>query len=642
VSRTQQIVGEDTRPLLDEAMARARAVGDGRLELAALTHLGHIAWWHDDFATLARLYQRGVELEAEGVPEAEGVVRLGRAMLAQLAHDHDTMLAEVERIDPAHLDPGLATAADWLHVRALVALGRGGEAVPIADRGASVPGLAMQAIRAERLTTRWFAGRILEANELLLTIDPGNEPIPRDRFLLGVIVAGGHALFGRVGEAERCRAIALSTRGSVEGRRPALFLGHTAALIEAAKGNESAAAAAMGETLGADPLDLPLLDVLRVVLAPAYVLLPARRVEIVNIATGPDQVRALAVARGLVGAREGATEPVPLDPEQVLSALGVRWSLELAVRTADLVLARFVLTLWGPSGRRALREWATSDAVDTALRNGARSMLKTLPSPPAAALKVRVLGPMRLERDGDTVSHPDWRRERVRSLLALLVSNRRITREAAAAALWPDADTEAALGNLRVTLGYLHKVLEPDRASGDATWFVRAEGDVLVLADEGVGIDAWELDVLLDDADGAERAGAPSIALGHYEAALDLWQGDYLSDVYDDWAGPERDRVRARFLAASVRAGELLLGQGAVDRALRIGTRAVEAEPWSEPAHRLVMAAHLARGDRASARHALDRCYSALAELGVDPEPSTAVFERAILADSSRSTSSSA
>ena len=101
--------------------------------------------------------------------------------------------------------------------------------------------------------------------------------------------------------------------------------------------------------------------------------------------------------------------------------------------------------------------------------------------------------------------------------------------------------------------------------------------------------------------------------------------------------------MRARFLAASVRAGELLVGQGEVDRALRIGTRAVEAEPWSEPAHRLVMAAHLARGDRASARRALDRCYSALAELGVDPEPSTAVFERAILAaDSSRSTSSSA
>jgi DNA-binding SARP family transcriptional activator len=204
------------------------------------------------------------------------------------------------------------------------------------------------------------------------------------------------------------------------------------------------------------------------------------------------------------------------------------------------------------------------------------------------------------------------------------------------------SDTEAALGNLRVTLGYLHKVLEPDRASGDAPWFVRAEGEVLVLADEGVVIDAWDLDTLLDDADAAERAGAPTIALGHYEAALDLWRGDYLSEVYDDWAGPERDRVRARFLTASVRAGELLLGQGEVDRALRIGTRAVEAEPWSEPAHRLVMAAHLARGDRASARHALDRCYSALSELGVDPEPSTAVFERAILSDSSRSTSSSA
>jgi DNA-binding SARP family transcriptional activator len=223
-----------------------------------------------------------------------------------------------------------------------------------------------------------------------------------------------------------------------------------------------------------------------------------------------------------------------------------------------------------------------------------------------------------------------------------LVNQRRLSREVCATALWPESDAEAGLGNLRVTLGYLQKVLEPGRASGDAPWFVRTDGDALILSGDGLTVDAWELDRLLDAADESDRAGAPSAALRTYESALDLWHGDYLADVYDDWAGPERDRMRARFLAASVRAGELLLGQGSVDRALRIATRAVEAEPWSEPAHRLVMASHLARGDRASARHALDRCYSALAELGVDPEPSTAVFERAILADSSRSTSSSA
>jgi DNA-binding SARP family transcriptional activator len=242
-----------------------------------------------------------------------------------------------------------------------------------------------------------------------------------------------------------------------------------------------------------------------------------------------------------------------------------------------------------------------------------------------------VLGPAVLERGGEAVSHPDWRRERVRSLLLLLVARRLVTREAAATALWPELDAEAGPKNLRVTLGYLLKVMEPEREPNAASWFVRTRGDLLELSDEGLEVDAWEMERLLDQARAAEAAGAASAALPAYEAALALWRGDYLTDVYDDWAVPERDRLRARFLAASVRAGELLLARGDIDRALLMGTRALEAEPWSEMAHRLVLAAHVARGDRASARRALDRCYQALDELGVEPEPATVVFERAIV-----------
>jgi LuxR family transcriptional regulator, maltose regulon positive regulatory protein len=228
-------------------------------------------------------------------------------------------------------------------------------------------------------------------------------------------------------------------------------------------------------------------------------------------------------------------------------------------------------------------------------------------------------------------TRPEWGRERVRSLLCWLVARRRVTRSATEVALWPDFDGPTGGGNLRTTLGYLQRVLEPDRAAGDAPFHVRADGDALLLADEAVTVDAWEFERLLDEAADAEAAGAPSVALSAYEAALALWGGEYLVDVYDDWAGPERDRLRARFLAGSVRAGELQLAAGDVDRALRLATRAIEAEPWSEPAHRLAIAAHLARGDRASARRALERCHRAVHELGVEPAELTVMLERTVL-----------
>ena len=83
-------------------------------------------------------------------------------------------------------------------------------------------------------------------------------------------------------------------------------------------------------------------------------------------------------------------------------------------------------------------------------------------------------------------------------------------------------------------------------------------------------------------------------------------------------------------MAAAVRAGELTLAAGNPDEALRMAARALETEPWSEPAHRLMVASHLARGDRAAARRAMDTCLAQLADLGVPPTEDTEVVLRAI------------
>jgi DNA-binding SARP family transcriptional activator len=109
-----------------------------------------------------------------------------------------------------------------------------------------------------------------------------------------------------------------------------------------------------------------------------------------------------------------------------------------------------------------------------------------------------------------------------------------------------------------------------------------------------------------------------------------LYRGPYLSDGYEEWALPHRDRLSARFVAAAVRAGELTLAAGNPEEALRLGARAVETEPWSEPAHRLIVASYLARGDRAAARRAMDTCLAQLADLGVAPTEDTEIVLRAI------------
>jgi DNA-binding SARP family transcriptional activator len=611
----------------------ARAAGAGEVEQVAMSHLLHQAWWVSDRELFGEVFARVEELRAAGDERAWMFTELGTALLTETLGDPAGALVHLESVTT--LPAGLGVVRDWLRVRCLLALGRGNEAFAISDRAAAQPD-ALPAVQVQPLTSLWLAARPVEVAARLPRIVPDDETLPRDRLLSNISLAAYTASLGRVDEATAHLAEARRYLGTVEGERPGQLVQAVAAVVAVCAGDEDAARAEIAPL----PDDAPTRLLLRPVVALLALLDPARRASLAAEELGPDSAANRDVALALVAAREGGRRPgaaaaAAFDPPRVLVALGFRLATEFAARTEDDELLRYLLATVGAPVRDVLREQAASLA-------GAKRLLRSVPSPPDETLQIRVLGPPSVAHDGRPTSRPEWGRERVRSLLCWLVARRRVTRSETEAALWPELNEVTAGGNLRTTLGYLQRVLEPDRAAGDAPFHVRGDGDALLLADEAVTVDVWEFERLLDEAADAEAAGAPSRALAAYEAAAALWGGEYLVDVYDDWAGPERDRLRARFLAGSVRAGELQLAAGNVDRALQLATRAIEAEPWSEPGHRLVIASHLARGDRASARRALERCHRALDEMGVEPADLTVMLERSVLTTTTADTRSPA
>lgn len=369
-----------------------------------------------------------------------------------------------------------------------------------------------------------------------------------------------------------------------------------------------------------------------------YVLGPETRAHWDGTSVGPCYALARDLGRALVAVREGTdvTVAARLGSGHWAVApafLPLSWQTELAVAaaTGGSDTGQRIAQELSPATRPTLRRLAASRAGSGSLRRWALTLLD-VPALPDAPLQVDVLGPVRLRRDGRAVDHPHWRRQRVRALLLFLLARRGGAREEIAAALWPDLDPPAAARNLRVTLSYLLAVLEPDRPEGEPSCFVRTEAaSVRLINDDWLSVDAWEMDRLIDRAREARHHGEPSATLQHLRQAVELYRGPYLAEVgYEAWALPHRDRLRARFVEAAVQAGELTLAAGEPDEALRLASRALEEEPYSEPAHRLAIAAHADRGDLAAAHRARATCRRQLDELGLEPSEELQILERSL------------
>jgi DNA-binding SARP family transcriptional activator len=334
------------------------------------------------------------------------------------------------------------------------------------------------------------------------------------------------------------------------------------------------------------------------------------------------------------------------DLQIVRATLHHRFASDLAIglTAAGRPEGPALLEVLGAPGREAVRARAESQD-DRHLAKQARSLLAAVPGPPPVVLSLAVLGPLELRRHGPDGSEgsdgavtdlgdPDLRRERVRTLLAFLVGHRATTRADVTAALWPDLDERSSANNLRVTLNYLLRVLEPWRPAGEPSYFVRLEGQRITLVTGGeLRVDVDVFDQHLDAADRAEADGSPSLALTHYLGAVDLYRGPLHVGVPDaDWIDLDREHYRTRFVEAAVRAGQLLLGRGDLDQAETNARRALDVDRWAEEAYVVLSAAALARGNRSAARRQLDRGLAALAELGVEPSDATRQLSRRIRA----------
>jgi DNA-binding SARP family transcriptional activator len=193
-----------------------------------------------------------------------------------------------------------------------------------------------------------------------------------------------------------------------------------------------------------------------------------------------------------------------------------------------------------------------------------------------------------------------------RLLAFLALQERQVARAQVAAALWPQATAARANASLRSALW---------RAQRPCGSVIETSGTTLALAH----------DVVVDVRTATAQArrlldGGPIDPHSELLSLRPYLSADVLPDWYDDWVIIEREQYHQLRLHALESLCERLTTVGRVGEAVDAGLAAIRAEPLRESAHRVLIEAHLAAGNRWEALRQFHRCRALLdQELGLEP-----------------------
>ena len=222
-----------------------------------------------------------------------------------------------------------------------------------------------------------------------------------------------------------------------------------------------------------------------------------------------------------------------------------------------------------------------------------------------------------------------FRTAKTKALLAYLAaeSAQAHTRNSLTGLLWPEMPQDLALRNLSKTLSRLHESLgDAARQTATSTYpqpqpFILAERDVIRWNTRA----RFELDITRF----AQWASADDLT--QLESAVTLYRGEFLqgfsltgSPGFETWQMLQREHYASLLIEALSRLAQMHLDRNDFARATAAARRQLALEPWRESAHRQLMLALAAGGERGLALAQYEVCKRVLArELGISPEHET-------------------
>jgi len=218
-------------------------------------------------------------------------------------------------------------------------------------------------------------------------------------------------------------------------------------------------------------------------------------------------------------------------------------------------------------------------------------------------------------------------------LLCYLLLNRHHPhhRERLAAVFWSECSSATSRQYLRNALWRLRQALRSAGVAAD---------DFLSISEESVsflGTSPYWLDIEVFESTVTQLQEIKDQDLttehvARIEEVVDLYAGDLLEGVYDDWCLYDRERLRLLYLTALTRLLVFHELDGTYERGLAYGNLILARDPTREKVHRALMRLYWLLGDRNEALTQYNCCAQILRqELGVRPmDQTTRLYEQMV------------
>jgi len=250
-------------------------------------------------------------------------------------------------------------------------------------------------------------------------------------------------------------------------------------------------------------------------------------------------------------------------------------------------------------------------------------------------LTVRLLGRFEVWRNGSRVAAEEWQGQKVRWLLALLLSQpgHVFSYDALVDALLGQGNPDKARRNLYGLVSRLRHTLQPDLGRPADSAFVLRRGEGYCFnRDAPHSIDTERFDSLVHEGMSLQSEGRWGDAHDRYERAAELYADGFLPEnPYDEWTLPVRSNLEERYQQALGGLATCHAKMGDFTSAIRTCSRLIQRHPRTEKSYREQMYFHYCAGDHDGAEKVFQTCVRMLKkDLEVDPSPELVELHKAI------------